>query len=420
MNESEEIKKLCEETSVLVKSLRKTTDDQIAAALAAGGVSEFKGVCEKINNRLDKIEERKAALEAQLTDMAREKLILKDDNGRPLPEDHKEAHEAFRNFCRTGDNKGGSEYSQDRREFRFASKDKDGKERKSMSVIVDSDGGFGVLADVGGPIAKKVWETSPIMQVCRVQSISSDALEGPRDFDEADCGWVGETEARPETNTPALGEYRIPAHEMYAAPRVTQKLLDDANFNPEQFLIDKVSDKMRRTANTAFVSGNGVKKPRGFLDYASGTTIGSTVARVNTGHATLLTSDGIIALQDYLKEPYRSNAKWAMNRSSRRQVRQLKDSYGQYMWEPSLAAGQPQRLLGSDLLEFSDMPDVGASALPIAFADWMEFYIVVTRIGMRTLRDPYTAKPYIILYCTQRLGGDVLNTEAGAFQLVSA
>lgn len=421
MELTEEVKKLCKETAEGVAALRKYTDETIAAQLKGLPIGELKTATEKINDRLDKIDARKEAIEKALTELNRQRLApaVKGLDGKDAPEDYKEAVEAFRNFARTGSADGSKSAMQERREFRFHPKDDKGNERKSLSVINDQDGGFSVLADMSGAVAKKVFETSPIMSVCRVQVISTDALEGPRDFDEADCGWVGEKEARTETDTPELGEYRIPAFEVYAAPRITQKLLDDSAMPIEQWLIDKVADKFRRTQNTAFVSGNGVKKPRGFLDYAAGTTIGSQVQQVVSGHATLLTGDGLIALQDSLKSVYAVNAKWAMSRDSRRQVRQLKDSQGRYIWEASLALGQPQRLLGADLLEFQDMPNVAASALPVAYADWMEFYTVVRRTGMRILRDPYTAKPYIIMYCTERVGGDVHNTEAGALQVIS-
>lgn len=290
-------------------------------------------------------------------------------------------------------------------------------ERKALSVGSDPDGGYVVNPDTSGRIVEKVFETSPMRAFASIQVISSDALEGLFDLNEASSGWVGETASRPETNTPEIGKWRIPVHELYAAPRATQKLLDDASINMEAWLASKVSEKFARDEAAAFVNGNGVGKPRGFLTYADGTTLPGTIERFDTGvdgafAAAPNGGDVLINALYGLKAQYRANATWLMNRATLTLTRKLKDSDGAYLWSPGIAAGQPATLLGYPVASFEDMPDPATDSLSIAVGDMREAYQIVDRLGIRTLRDPYSAKPYVEFYTTKRVGGDVVNFEA--------
>lgn len=292
-----------------------------------------------------------------------------------------------------------------------------GDEVKALSVGVDPDGGYLVTPDTSGRIVQRQFETSPMRQFASVQIISSDALEGLGDYDEAGAGWVGETEARAETTTPQLQVWRIPVHELYAKPKATQKLLDDASVDVEAWLARKVADRFSRLENAAFVNGNGVAKPRGFLSYPAGTTLPGQIERVKTGvsGAFAATPDGadvLIRATVAMKDAYRAGAVWAMNRRVQGAVRLLKNSDGDYLWQPSIVAGQPSTLLGYGVAGFEDMPDIQAGSLSIAFANFSEGYQIVDRLGIRVLRDPYSAKPFVEFYSTKRVGGDVLNFEA--------
>lgn len=289
--------------------------------------------------------------------------------------------------------------------------------QKALSVGSDPDGGYTVDPDTNGRIVKKVFETSPMRQVASVQTIGTDALEGLNDLDEADANWVGETATRSETDTPQLQKWRIPVHELYAKPKATQKFLDDSMVNIEQWLADKVADKMMRKENAAFINGDGVGKPRGILTYGSGTSIPGTIERFDTGVNGGFATDGsggdVIYNTLYgLKQAYRNAARWAMNRTTVAAVRKIKDADGEYLWQPGLAAGEPSTLAGYNIIEFEDMPDPATDSLSIAFADFSEAYQIVDRAGIRVLRDPYSAKPYIEFYTVKRVGGDVLNFEA--------
>lgn len=288
---------------------------------------------------------------------------------------------------------------------------------KALSVGSDPDGGYTVEPDTNGRIVTKVFETSAMRQYAAQQTIGTDALEGLFDLEEAASGWVGETQSRPETNTPKLAKWRIPVHELYAFPFATQKLLDDSQVNLESWLAGKVSEKFARDENTAFVNGDGTGKPRGFLTYPDGTTLPGTVEQFDSGAngAFVAAPNGGDVLLDAIygmKSAYRANARFFMNRSVLAAVRKLKNSDGDYLWSPGLAANQPSMLLGYGVGEFEDMPDLGTGSLSIAFANFAEGYQIVDRAGIRVLRDPYTNKPYIGFYTTKRTGGDVVNFEA--------
>ncbi|MDF2809325.1 MAG: phage major capsid protein family [Microvirga sp.] len=304
-----------------------------------------------------------------------------------------------------------------RREVNFLSQD----EQKAMLVGSDPDGGYLVPTSVSSRIIAKVYETSPIDELATHETVSTDALEVAIDTDEAGAGWVGETDARPETSTPQVGVQRIPVFEIYAKPKVTQQLLEDAGIDIEAWLARKVSEKFARMRATAFISGNGIKKPRGILTYPAGADgARGTILQVASGNATSLTPDGLIRLMFSLKDRYLANANWLMKRGTVASVMLFKDEQGQYIWRPGLQEGQPSMLLGHSIRRADDMPAVAAGALPVAFGDFRAGYTVVDRLGIRVLRDPYSSKPFVEFYTRARVGGDVVDFEAFALQAVSA
>jgi HK97 family phage major capsid protein len=293
------------------------------------------------------------------------------------------------------------------------------EEIKALSVGSDPDGGFAVTPDMSGRIISLIMDTSPMRKVANVVTIGTDALEGVNDLSEATSGWVGETEGRSETASPKIGEWRIPVHEQYAEPRATQKLLDDALFNIEDYLAGKIAERLSRMENTAFITGNGVKKPRGILTYGAGTPSSSNfsvIEQVPTGAAGAFPAtnpgDALINLVYALKTPYRERAVFMMRRATLAEVRKLKDAQGNYIWQPDFQMKQGGTLLGFDIVEAEDMPAIGANSLSVAFGDFNAGYQIVDRQGIRVLRDSFTAKPYVKFYTTKRVGGDVINFEA--------
>lgn len=285
--------------------------------------------------------------------------------------------------------------------------------RKEMSVQVDEDGGFLVTPEMSTTMIKKIFESSPIRQLATAQTISSDMYELIHDLDEVGSGWVGETQVRPSTTTAKLKKELVPVHELYANPFATQKLLDDASINLEAWLAGKVSEKFARDEATAFMTGNGVGKPKGILNYADGTTFGF-VERTTAASPTAIAGDDIIGLQSHLKEGYQNNASWLINRLIIGEIRKLKGAVNQdYLWQPGLAVGVPPVLLGRPVYMAADLPSTfTASTDTIIYGDIKAGYIVVDRIGIRVLRDAYTNKPYVGFYTTKRVGGAVQNFEA--------
>lgn len=296
-------------------------------------------------------------------------------------------------------------------------------ERKAMSVGSDPDGGYWVPADTAGRIIQKVFDTSPIRQISPPQMIGVDALEGIEDLNEASAGgWVAETGTRTTSNTPQIGKWRIPVHEQYAQPAVTQQLLDDSVFDVEGWLANKVADKLARTENAAFVTGDGVGKPRGFTTYPTAATADSsrswgtmehiasgTNASLGVGTAAI---NKLIDVVTALKPNFRQGAAWVFSRSFVGTVRKLTDGSGGYVWLPNMQAGAPATLLGYPIVEAEDMPSVGTGSLSVAFGNFQAGYQIVDRQGVRVLRDVYTNKPYVNFYTTKRVGGAVLHYEA--------
>jgi HK97 family phage major capsid protein len=275
----------------------------------------------------------------------------------------------------------------------------------------------------------RIYETSPMRQYAAAQTISTDQLEGTNDLDEATFGWVGETQARPETGTPQVPQpWKIPVHEAYASPKATQKLLEDANIDVQGWLARKLGDKFGRGFNAAFVTGNGVGKPRGFTTYPTAATADAsrawgTFEHVLSGTDSTFGTDpnGVNKLLDLIhamKDVYATKGAFYMNRTTLGKVRQLTDasSAGKYVFIPSFQASMPDTLLGYPVRKLQDMATYStADSLAIAFGDMEETYQIVDRLGMTTLVDPYTAKPYVIFYTRARVGGDVLNFESLKF-----
>jgi len=299
------------------------------------------------------------------------------------------------------------------------------EERKAMSVGSDPDGGYTVVPDVSGRMVKRVYETTPMRQVASVVTIGTDRLEGFNDLGEGVAGWVGETQARAATATPQLGKWEIPVHELYAFPQVTQKLLDDSMFDIEGWLADKTSDKFARTENAAFLTGDGILKPRGILSYPTAATADAsrawgTFQHILTGTdgsfgTTTNGTDKLIDLVYSLKAQYRQNANFMASRATVGAVRKLKDGQGNYAWQPSLSALSGGTILGFNVVEGEDMPAVAADSLSIGFGDFRETYQIVDRIGIRVLRDALTNKPYVGFYTTKRVGGAAINFESLKF-----
>ncbi|RWK12896.1 MAG: phage major capsid protein [Mesorhizobium sp.] len=295
--------------------------------------------------------------------------------------------------------------------------------KASMKTDSDPDGGYVVPDQMESTIDRVLSTVSAMRGLARVISISSSVYKKLVNQGGASGGWVGERESRSETNTPTLSALDFPAMELYANPAATQTLLDDAAVDIAAWLADEVSITFAEMEGAAFISGDGVNKPRGLLSYntvANASYAWGKLGFIATGVAADIndgTHNGVDALIDLvysLKQGYRQNASFLMNRTLQSKVRKLKTigADAQYLWQPPIQAGQPASLLGYPVADDDNMSDVGANAFPVAFGDFQRGYLIVDRMGIRVLRDPFTNKPYVMFYTTKRVGGGVQNFEA--------
>lgn len=304
-------------------------------------------------------------------------------------------------------------------------------EQRAMSVGSDPDGGYTVTPDLSGKIVERIFELSPIRQFANIETIGSDALEGENETDDASGGWVAETGTRSDSANPTIGKYRIVAHELYAQPKSTQKLLEDSNRDIQAWLQKRSSNKFARLEATAFTTGNGATQPRGFASYGTAATGDSTRAwgtfeHVATGGATYGTDPNgvqkLIALIHKMNPAYLPGSAFYMNRNTLSTTRQLTDasSAGKFVFIPSFQAGMPDTLLGYPVRVLIDMVDIASNALAVAFGDMNATYTIVDRVGLSLLVDPYTDKPNVRFYMRKRVGGDAVNFESMKFLKFSA
>ena len=300
----------------------------------------------------------------------------------------------------------------------FASYVKRGEE-KALSVGVAADGGYVVPPETETEITRLMTAVSPIRAIAGVRQVSSSVYKRPVSLTGPATGWVGETAARPTTASQTLGELTYPTTELYAMPAATSAFLDDAAVDVGQWIAEEVNAAFAAQETTAFVLGNGVNKPTGFLaapTVAEANWSWGNLGYVATGVAGALpasnASDVLIDLVYALKAGYRQNASWVMNRKVQGTLRKLKDADGNYLWQPALTADGKARFMGFELVEAEDMPNIFANSLSIAFGDFRRGYLIVDRQGVSVLRDPFSAKPYVLFYTTKRVGGGIADYDA--------
>lgn len=295
----------------------------------------------------------------------------------------------------------------------------------AMSRGSDPDGGYTAPVEWDRTLTNKLKLISPIRDNATVQSISKAGFTKLFGDRAVGSGWVGETAARPETSTPQLASLPFNPGEIYANAAATQVLLDDSEVNIEQWLQSEIETEFARQEGIAFLSGDGVNKPFGILTYVTGAANAAkhpwgAITVVNSGAAAALTGDGLQTIIYDLPAAHSANAKFFMNRQTASKARLLKDGQGNYLWQPSFQAGQPATLLGESIVDTPDMPNVAAGNIAALFGDMQETYLVIDRVGIRVIRDPYTNKPYVMFYVTKRVGGGVKNVQSMRALKVSA
>ncbi|WP_165447394.1 phage major capsid protein [Rhizobium ruizarguesonis] len=312
--------------------------------------------------------------------------------------------------------------SKNHMEFELVSAVPNEDERKAMSVGSDPDGGFTVFPVLSTRINKRIFDQGGMRRVADIQTLTEgDAWEEPIDFDDVGATWVNENEERPETSTAQVGVLRIPLHEIYAMPKISQKMIDTSSWDVGAWLEGKLSDKFGRSEGAAFITGNGVGKPRGLLSYEVGSKTTPNplkIPRTVSGSATGLTPDGLIKVVWDLPAAYRFGARWLMNSASAASIQLFKDANDRYLWLDGIAGAMPT-LLGYPVEIDENMPNAGAGSEPVAFGNWKYAYTIIERPGYKMLKDPYSDKPHVLFYTYKRVGGGLRNGQAAIIQRVS-
>lgn len=374
------------------------------AALAAETMAAFEAYREANDARLADIESKGASdplIDERLAriDSRLESLSLKA--ARPALEggalEEATAHdEAWGRYLRAGDESGLMRL-----------------DTKSLSVGVDDQGGYVAPPELDRLIEARLTAASPMRQIASVRQTSAGVYRKPVGLGAA-AAWAGETDARPETATTGLSLLEFPAGELYAMPAATQTLLDDSFADVDAWLADEVEGSFAAQESAAFVSGDGASKPKGFLDYtivADASHAWGQIGSVAGDFTAVDAADQLIDLIYAPKSQFRAGGRFVMNRRTVSAVRKLKDGDGRYLWHPG-TGGEAATVVGYPVTEIEDMPDIGVGNAAIAFGDFRRGYLIVDRQGARVLRDPYSAKPYVLFYTTKRVGGGVQNFDA--------
>jgi len=358
--------------------------------------------------KMENINAAMTEMQSQMADLAVKAAAFEMAGGKQVDKDVAAHSKAFNQWFRKGTEAG-------LRDLEVAAR---------LTTQSDPDGGFVVPSEMEAGIDRVLGTLSAMRSLATVRSIGAATYKKLVNQGGATSGWVGENSARPETGTPTLVGLEFPVMELYAQPGATQTMLDDASMNIEQWLADEVSTEFAEQEGDAFVNGNGVAKPRGLLSYdvvANANYKWGKVGFIKSGKSggfadpstTASPADALIDLYYALKSGYRTGASWLMSDATMNTVRKFKDNDGAYIWAPPTGAGEVATILGKPVQTDDGMPAATTNGnLAIAFGDFKRAYLIIDRVGIRVLRDPFTSKPNVLFYTTKRVGGGIQNFEA--------
>ena len=380
------------EVMAAFEAFRASNDERLAAIESKGADPLLEEKVDRIETALTAAERR---MERALTESRRPSL---GGAAIAIPQaDERKA--AFDGYLRTG----------------VAS----GLELKGLSEGTNTAGGYVVTSDLERLIDRRLAQSSPMREIATVRTIGSGVFAKPVSTAGVVASWAAETAGRTETTAPTLDLLSFPAADLYASPAATQALLDDSQVNLDQWLADEVNDAFAGQETSAFVNGDGSGKPKGFLSYTQAADasqawgqIGYIATGVSGAFPASNSADKLLDLIYAPKASFRPNGRFVMNRRTLAAVRKFKDTNGDYILQPGAQPGQTPSIFGYPVTEIETMPDMGAASTPIAFGDFRAGYLIVDRAGVRVLRDPYSAKPYVLFYTMKRVGGGVQNFDA--------
>ena len=393
------LKELIEELGKTFEEFKKANDARIKELEEKGTVDPLLSEkVEKINTALTDISNMKKQVEQLETVAARG--IYPGGDISELETAKKDHRAAFEKWFRKGVDLGL----------------KDLEIKAALSTDSDPDSGFLVPSEMEQAIERVAETVSAMRRIANVITIGTNEYKKLVSQGGAGSGWVGEKAARTETDTPTLKEIAINTKEVYANPAATQGTLDDSRISIDQWLADEVVIAFNDQESSAFISGNGVEKPRGILGYpvvANASYAWGSIGYILSGHASLIDDpDALIDLQHALKSVYRNGSVYLMADSTQGAIRKLKDGEGVYIWRPGLEPGAPNTLLAKPVEIDDNMPIIAGDAYAVAYGNFRRGYLIVDRIGVRVLRDPYSNKPYVHFYTTKRVGGGIVMYEA--------
>jgi len=329
-----------------------------------------------------------------------------------------EYNDAFENWIR---NKGQSPND----EQRLQDLSRKAIEMKAVSIATGAAGGFAVPEQIGTEIARLEKKFSPVRDLVKVVAVGTSDYKELVNIRGGSSGWVGEAGTRSETNTPQLREAAPTFGELYAYPQASEWSLDDVFFNVEQWLAEEVAQEFALQEGSAVISGDGTSKPTGMVNSAPtevadfnsplrAAAVYEFIASLGDDSPVVaeVQADSLISLVYKLNSMYRANGTFVMNSNTTAAVRKLKDTQNQYLWQPGLAGGEPDRLLGYDHRTWEQLDDIGTNNLPIAFGDFRKGYVLADRVGLRITRDNVTNVGFVRFYIRRREGGTVLNNDA--------
>ncbi|REF27200.1 HK97 family phage major capsid protein [Xenorhabdus cabanillasii] len=389
--ELKDVEQIAQEIKGRFDEFKQKNDQRIEAIEAEKG--KLAGQVDTLNGKLSELDSLKTALEEELAG-------LKRPTGGSNNKAASEHKAAFTQFIRKGKEDGLAEL-----------------EQKAMQTTTDPDGGYAVPEELDRNIITALKDAVVMRAECHVIPVGNPNFKRLVNQGGTNSGWVGETDERPETKTPKLTPIEPTWGEIYGNPAATQTMLDDAFFDVEAFITSELTQEFAEQEENAFTHGDGKNKPKGLLTYGSDAQDDNvrkwgTLQHLLLKKPTEVTAGDIMRLIYTLRKPYRTGAKFMMNNNMLFQVRTLKDSQNNYLWQPGLQSGQPSALLGYGIAENEQFEDLGADKVPVAFGNFKRCYTILDRMGVRILRDPYTHKPFIHFYTTKRVGSMLVDSNA--------
>lgn len=278
------------------------------------------------------------------------------------------------------------------------------------STDINKFGGYLLGTQMATSILERLRERSPMRDIAMLQTVSNanvyeEVIEGEQEYQ---AGFVGERSTRPSTDVGDLNIIRIPLNRIYAEPVFTRAQITDTRINFMNHLMMKLNERFDRVEGESFITGDGNEKPKGLIYNTNTITqTGDLTSNKLEVVVDALSFDGLINLTHQLEDPYEPNAKFVLHRETLRDIRILKDSEGQYLWNPMMQIGNPNTILGYEYKRMTHMPTPATGALSVAFGDFQQGYIVTDGMDMYTIRDEITSKGFVKYYTEKRVGGGI-------------